>query len=392
MNKSFFLIFLIFLLLVYPLLASNKIIIYQNSACGHCSLYLNDLKGYFNSLNLTWEEKNIINNNAGLSELNELNKNRNIPFNFQGHMTVVFNNLVLEGHIPILAIKDLVQKYPDYNFPKVIFYQDSMDDLITSYKILDQNNNIKECDLSKSFEECSKTQKPNNNLWNKSLLFLVLFNGLLAGIHPCTISVLLLFLAFLFTIRKTKAGIFKAGLLYITGIFLAYFGIGLGIFKAISISSSPHFAAKISGILILILGLANLISFFTGKKNISLGIPKLLKPSLINMIQKASLPAAFFVGFLVGICSFGCTAGIYLSIMSLLLVKASYMLGVFYLIIYNLMFILPLIVILMFASSKRIVLKMEKLEMSEKRYIKLIAGLAMIASALILLWIAGGIK
>ena len=42
------------------------------------------------------------------------------------------------------------------------------------------------------------------------------------------------------------------------------------------------------------------------------------------------------------------------------------------------MFILPLIIILIIASNRNVVEKMEKLEESEKKYVKLIAGIIMI--------------
>ncbi|MEK6952116.1 MAG: cytochrome c biogenesis protein CcdA, partial [Nanoarchaeota archaeon] len=180
------------------------------------------------------------------------------------------------------------------------------------------------------------------------------------------------------------AGIFKVGLSYIIGIFIAYFGIGIGIFKAVSFSNSPHFAAKIGALLVLLLGLFNIIAFFTKKKNVSLGIPSSSKQYVVSLIQRASVPAAFLVGLFVGICSFGCTAGIYLSIMSMLFVKANYLQGLFYLFLYNLMFILPLIIILILSANKKVVDRIEKLELAKKDYIKLVAGFLMIILAIII--------
>lgn len=390
MNKLFFILF--FILFLIPVsYAANEVIIYKNSACGHCNSYLNQLNQFLNKNNLNnIIEKNILEDQKALVELDKFTQEKNIPYELQGHMVVVINNLVIEGHVPIQVLEEIFEKYHDKNFPNLVLFQDSMDENVKTYTLLDENGNIKECNID-NLENC-KNIKTNNitgnvvkdGLIQKSLPFLVLFNGLFAGIHPCTISVLLFFIAFLFTIRKSRAGIFKVGLSYIIGIFIAYFGIGIGIFKAVSFSNSPHFAAKIGALLVLLLGLFNIIAFFTKKKNVSLGIPSSSKQYVVSLIQRASVPAAFLVGLFVGICSFGCTAGIYLSIMSMLFVKANYLQGLFYLFLYNLMFILPLIIILILSANKKVVDRIEKLELAKKDYIKLVAGFLMIILAIII--------
>src|SRR3989338_4971890 len=201
---KFFFVFLILLLVIPFSYATDKVIIYKNEACGHCSVYLNTLKEILSEKSIEFEEKNILSDKKALEELNQFTKGREIPFELQGHMVIIFNNLVLEGHVPFPVIEELFQKYPKYDFPKLLVYQDSMEDLVTDYTILDEQGNVKKCSTSNSINECQITSKNKSNIVEKSLLPLVIFNGLLAGIHPCTISVLLLFIAFLFTIRKSR--------------------------------------------------------------------------------------------------------------------------------------------------------------------------------------------
>lgn len=365
--------------------ANNTAIIYKNEACGHCIIYLDELVPYLIGKGFTVEQKNLINDAAARSELDSLIKEKGIPPELQGHMVTVINgNLILEGHVPFNSIKNLFEKYNDYNFPKLILYQDSMG-RADSYKIMDSNNKIADCSINDDPLKCLDANK--KDYVKKSLLYLVIFQGLLSGIHPCTISVLLLFIAFLFTIKKTKGAIFKVGLAFIIGVFLAYLLIGLGVLKAFVISSKPHVSALIGAVLIFILGLFNLYSYFF-KKNIGFGIPSGLKGTISEMIQKSSITAAFIVGIIVGICSFGCTAGIYLSVISLLLMKATYLKGFIYLILYNVMFIVPLLIILFAASNEKVVNKMEQWEVSEKRYIRLVSGIVMILSAILIYYIS----
>jgi len=378
---------LLILLLILPAVYASDAVIYKNEACGHCSMYLFNLNQFLQKNGITdIQEKNLINDESTRIELSNLNKERNIPPELQGHMVVVLNkNLILEGHVPIKVLEELFKTY-NGNFPEIILYQDSMDEGVSSYKIMNDNK-IKECSIDKPITECTELK---DSFWRKSVLLLTIFSGLLAGIHPCTISVLLFFIAFLFTIRRTRQEIFKVGASYIIGIFLAYLLVGLGVFRVFTFST-PHFSAIVGAILVSILGLVNIISYFTeGRIKFSLGIPSSLKPKIMELIHKSTLPAAFIVGIIVGICSFGCTAGIYISIISLLLLKATYVLGFVYLILYNLMFILPLIIILFIASNKKIIQKLENIESKEKHYLKLIAGIIMILLALLILYITSG--
>ncbi|MBI5065165.1 hypothetical protein HZA97_02910 [Candidatus Woesearchaeota archaeon] len=382
-KKTFFLFFL-FILLASSVYADNTVLIYKNEACGHCTKYLAKFKEYLANDSFKITEKNIINDISARKELDLLNQKHNIPFELQGHMAIVLNkDLILEGHVPLKIIDDLFKKYPDKNFPRIVIYQDSMSDDVDSYKVLEENKEVKECSVDTKITDCSNSTPKPKKWWESSLFLIVLTTGLLAGIHPCTISVLLFFIAFLFTIRKSRVGIFKIGALYILGVFVAYLFIGLGILKAITFAE-PHFAAKIAAYLVIILGLINLKEYFLPRKWISLGIPHTSKETITNLIEKASAPAAFFLGIFVGICSFGCTAGIYISILGLLISEVSK--GFFYLVLYNVMFIVPLIIMLFLASNKKVVKKIEELEQSKKDLVKLIAGLIMILLGLFILF------
>ena len=364
----------------------HSAVMYLNEACGHCGVYANELKEFLSSKGIDAEIKYVINDPAMRAELDALNKKLAIPPSMQGHMTVsIDEKLVLEGHIPIALLDGYFKKYPNFDFPSIILFQDSMDPTtITSYRVLGADGKIRECDIDVQIANCAKSGKIIDSL-QASLPYVVLTTGLLAGLHPCTIAVLLFFIAFLFTIRRTRIGIFKVGGAYILGIFLAYLLIGLGLLQAFVVSSEPHFFAKIAGIFVIGLGLLNIVDFFRKGSLINLGLPKASLQTIKDLIHKASVPSAFALGVLVGICSFGCTAGIYISILGLLVTRATYMEGLFYLFVYNLLFILPLIFILFIASSRKVVERIETWEQHEKNYIKLIAGLSMIILGAVLL-------
>jgi len=70
-----------------------------------------------------------------------------------------------------------------------------------------------------------------NIIWELSnggswLLPLVLISALLDSVHPCSFSILLITIAFLFGIQLSRKKIIQIGGTYIAGIFIAYLLIG----------------------------------------------------------------------------------------------------------------------------------------------------------------------
>ncbi len=222
-----------------------------------------------------------------------------------------------------------------------------------------------------------------------SLVPLVAVSGFLDGIHPCGFAVLLFFIAFLFTLKRTRHQIFRMGAMYIFGVFLAYFLIGLGILKALALFPEPHFMARAGAVLVIILGLVNVKDYFFYGKWFSLKAPAFMTASVQEVVHKATLPAAFVAGFLVGLCAFPCAGGIYVAILGLIAAKMAFLEGLVLLVLYNIAFVGPLIIMLFLASSKRVVERMEKWEASEKKAVKLFSGLVMIALGLFILY--GGV-
>ncbi len=397
MVKHFFLFFflLVFLLQGASAIgtdatgAAHEAVIYKNEACGHCVKYLYNLNTLLIENGFSVTEKSLINDQAARKEVAMLSQERAIPSELQGHLvTVLDQRLVLEGHVPIDHILSLLEAGDDLS--KLVVYQDSMAgaETLESYAIMQENGTVVTCDIKDVPKDCLSKKIGSGiseSIVSRSLFVLVLFNGLLAGIHPCTISVLLFFIAFLFTLRRTKAKVMEVGLSFIVGVFLAYLLIGLGLLQVVAFSSSPHLAAKIGAVLVLLLGIINIWNYVAERNGVvrfSLGIPKAVKPAMVSLIHNATFPAAFIVGLIVGACSFGCTAGIYISILSLLVIGQTATAGFGYLLLYNVMFITPLVLILLFASNRRVVEKMEYWEAIEKKPLKLIAGIIMILLAI----------
>lgn len=226
-------------------------------------------------------------------------------------------------------------------------------------------------------------------LWNLSdggkwLLPLVGVAALIDSINPCAFSILLVTITFLLSIGKLRSGVLAIGSAYIFGIFVVYLVIGLGLLQTLHIFDTPHFMAKIGASLLVLLGLINVTKEMVPAFPLKLGIPHAAHTKIAVLMEKASVPTAVVLGGLVGLCEFPCTGGPYLMVLGLLHDHATYFTGVAYLITYNLIFILPLILILLIASDKTLLGKVQAWQESEKKTMRWGGGVAMIALGMII--------
>lgn len=226
-------------------------------------------------------------------------------------------------------------------------------------------------------------------IWNLSnggkwLLPLVGIAAIIDSINPCAFSILLLTIAFLLNIGQNRSQVLRIGGSYIFGLFVIYILIGLGIMQALHIFNTPHFMAKVGAGLLLILGFINLINHFFPQFPIKLRIPQAAHTKMAQLMEKSSIPAAFLLGNLVGLCEFPCTGGPYLMILGLLHDQASYLRGLGYLLIYNVIFILPLAIILMMASQKPLLEKVREWKKKETGNMRLWGGIAMVILSLLI--------
>jgi cytochrome c biogenesis protein CcdA len=229
-------------------------------------------------------------------------------------------------------------------------------------------------------------------IWNFSnqgtwLLPLVILSSLLDSIHPCSFSILLLTIAFLFSMQLPRKRILQIGGVYIAGIFTAYFLIGLGILKVLHLFNTPHFMGKLGASLLIIFGILNLLNHFFPKFPIKLKIPTVAHGAISKLMYQASVPTAFGLGLLVGICQFPCMGGPYLMVIGLLHDQLTYLSGFGYLFLYNLILSIPLIVVLLISADKNLVERVQEWKKSEMGTVSLWAGTAMIIIGFLIFFI-----
>lgn len=218
----------------------------------------------------------------------------------------------------------------------------------------------------------------------KTAIPFILSAGFLDGLNPCAIATLLFLIAFVFTLKQARRQVFKYGTVYISAVYLVYFLIGLGLIRGLTFFGIHHFFAKAGAILVILLGLINLKDYFFPGSPISLRIPMVGRKKIMEMMYKGTLPATFTLGFLVGLCTFPCSGGIYVAVTGLLAAKETWLRGVAYLLLYNLAFVSPLILLLVASSNRWVTEKFTNWQERNEPKMRLLYGILMIAIGLII--------
>lgn len=215
---------------------------------------------------------------------------------------------------------------------------------------------------------------------------IVSWAAFLDSINPCAISVLLLTIGFLINSDRSRRQIWVVGLTYIFAIYLTYLLIGLGVLRALSFFGASHLLVQIGAGILASVATINILGYLVPNFPIRLTISKSSHPLLAKNIKRATYFSAFILGVLVGLFEFPCTGGPYLFILALLNDQTNFYRGLMYLLYYNAIFVLPLILILVFASSQNVV---DKIETWKKRYgkkIDIISAVLMLILATLILW------
>ena len=212
----------------------------------------------------------------------------------------------------------------------------------------------------------------------------VVLAGLLDGINPCAFAVLI-FLLIALTTAESKRRVLEIGLTYTLGVFLIYITAGVGIIKIVALTGLSSYFTLIAGVLVIAAGIIEFADGVLKNSPVSLSVPASKKELFAGYIRRATVPAAFVLGVLVGIFELPCTGGIYLAVLSLLSSQVTFNEGLIYLVIYNLAFILPLIIIVLavtFGISPEMI---NRIREEHKKTLRAATGILLIAMGILVI-------
>jgi len=237
--------------------------------------------------------------------------------------------------------------------------------------------------------------------------------GLIDGINPCAFTVIVFFISFLALQGYRRRELVVIGLVFVLAVFLTYLLLGLGFFGFIYRLKGFWLVSRIInfcvGVFSIILGLFALHDFFKFKKSgrtegLLLQLPQLIKNRIHAVVgmhyrnkgsdnlnpAKHSLAklvvSALVTGFLVSLLEAVCTGQTYLPTIVFILKASHHLRALVYLVLYNLMFIAPLLAIFLFALLGVTSGQFSKFLKERLLLIKILMAVLFLGLGIFLLW------
>jgi len=253
--------------------------------------------------------------------------------------------------VPVIFIGD------DYLFRDDITYE-NLEELIEKYSTTETIapwEKVKEKDLTARERLIARFQSFG--------LATVAVSGFIDGLNPCSFATIIFFISYLTLIKRKGRDILWVGGMFTFANFLTYFLIGTGALKILTSLSFLPLVRKIfyivTALITLILGIISLYDYIQFKatgnsKDTKLQLSPFLKKMIHSTIRKNVklsnyILMAAVTGFIVSLLELACTGQLYLpTIMFISSIPDLKINALFYLLFYNLMFVVPLILVFSF--------------------------------------------
>ncbi len=322
---------------------NNQEVLYYGDGCPHCAKVESFLAK--NNLEKNIIKKEIYHNSQNAEEFNQLCDEKNIK-------------LINRG-VPFLATKNQC------------FIGD--DQIINYFQ-------------KKSRTKKSTTKENKKNISQQKLTVPVLIGAALVdAVNPCAFAVLLLLMITVLATGEKKKALFS-GLAFSLAIFLSYFLMGLGLYSVVASFQASGIFMKSIGIIAVIIGLLNLKDYFWYGKGFLMEVPLSWRPKMKKIIGGVTNPlGAFLIGFVVSLFLLPCTSGPYIVIIGMLGQKVTHTIAIKLLLLYNLIFISPMILISIGTYGGLNIQKSEEKRSQNLKTLHLIAGIIMILMGVYLL-------
>lgn len=314
--------------------------------CGEVEIFLQDFQSGHSDCNITWFE--VYKSKANIVLLNSYFDMHNITPEKRGVPAIVLLDRVLSGDKEIMGGLEAA--------------------------------------MSSSNNSACPSVSPGEGITTIPLAT-VISAAFVDSINPCAFAVLLILMGALLASGGRKRALYS-GLAFTASIYISYFLFGLGLFSALQISGLSYWFYQIVGAFAVIIGLANIKDYFWyGAGGFAMEIPRSWRPTLKSLLRSVTSPlGAFAMGFVVCLFELPCTGGPYLFILGLLAEKATQAAAIPVLLLYNLFFVFPLLLL-----TGMIYLGLSNVEKADEwkerniRNLHLIAGLIMLVLGLMCL-------
>jgi len=357
-NQTINKIMLLFLLLILAsaFVSASDLVFFSSTGCPFCAkeeIFLESVQEKYPSLNISSFD---------------LRQDKNSIKLLQKFSKVYKNEIT---HVPITYI----------NNNSFIGFSDEI-----SKNIEDE---IKYCEENKCESPFARIQDAKTNI-ERITIPAVISAAAVDAINPCAFAVLILLLSTILIAKDRKKALL-AGLAFSFAVYISYFLMGYGLFTAIKASGITHAFYFIVAVLAVVIGLFNLKDYLWYGKWFRMEVPMSWRPKMKLLIKSVtSVPGAFVVGIIVSLFLLPCTSGPYIVILGLLANAVTRDYAILLLLLYNLIFILPMIIITLaiyfrFTTAE----KAEEWKNKRIKQLHLIAGIILLLLGIAMLFANG---
>ncbi len=226
---------------------------------------------------------------------------------------------------------------------------------------------------------------------NIPTLMTVIITAAIDSVNPCAIGVLILLISTVIATSQSRQRMLVLGFSYIGAVYATYLIAGLGLIAFFS--TIPQYIAEyislFVGALVVFAGLVEIKDYFWYGEGMTLAIPPEMAKRIHEYAKNLSVKGMLFLGAFVSAVELPCTGAPYLAIITVL--RQGFNFDAFLLmLLYNLIFVAPLIIILMLAFFGMKITDLKMWKERNRGYMRLFAGLLLISLGWMLIFISNG--
>jgi cytochrome c biogenesis protein CcdA len=313
---------------------ATPIIYFYTQGCSECKAVEQELAALESAYSMTTYRKYDALDKASIGIRASLDEQYQVPMSQRGVAPTIF--VGDQVFVREKAIKGGLEDALRSSTPE------SRQHLLDAYETAEKAGGTEPTDLFKTFS-----------------VLTVIGAGLLDGVNPCAFATLIFFISYLIMRSKSKRNILFVGLAFAGGVFLAYLAAGLGLYQLVSRATWFFALSKwfylIVGVFAAVIAVLSVRDAWRARHgdlgDMTLQLPERNKGMIHRLIRGQArtgfvATSAFLVAFPVSLFEFMCTGQTYLP--TIVLIFSQDVLrtrAVLLLVVYNLLFILPLVFI-----------------------------------------------
>jgi cytochrome c biogenesis protein CcdA len=226
----------------------------------------------------------------------------------------------------------------------------------------------------------------------------IVLAALVDSVNPCAIATMIFLVSFLAARKKKRGEVLAVGLAFTATVFVTYLMLGVGAFRMITLLDQYRWASLgIKWLAVALAGTVGILSLADGlrfkksgdTKDIKLKLPKAVKLRINRIISKnltgsRLIIGAVITGFLVTLLEAVCTGQTYLPTIVLMTRFSDgslQLIGWLYLIMYNFIFVLPLLAVMIAAYHGMTWDRLAKVTQNNLTLLKILLGIVMLGLA-----------